>query len=475
MIFKRAIFVLFIAIPSFGYTQNLPIKTLANIKSNDLKTHLEILTSDSLEGRATGEIGCMKAANYIENNFKSIGLQPGYNESYRQPFTVWKTIWKELFVVIGTDTLNFGTDFSFPGNFALNEETQKEIVFVGSVNKSTHLPENLKGKIVVVSFDDLKKTWAIPRELKKAGAWAVIGINPKDNKQYSEVSKKYNKIRQLTNIKYDKPKIQDVTNKMFIMPNSIIEKIFNKSIEELTMANKSGQYLPAKQISLTLNCDTIPVIVHNIIGKIEGTDSLHKSLAVTAHYDHIGRNSKGKICRGADDNGSGTAALLQLAQSFQQLETKPKNDILFIAFTAEEKGLWGSDYYMNKKQPSDFIANINMDMIARHDTASKDNYIYLLGIKQSPWLDSLSRKANNETVQLTLDYHYDGSSFLKRSDHYHFHRNNVPVLSFFSGLHRDYHTPRDTIDKIDFNLYRKRVQLIFASAYLIAFGNRQRN
>lgn len=468
---KQTLILLYIIVNFSIVAQEItvPKKTLKQIKTKALKNHLLVLTSDSLEGRNTGEEGGEKAASYIENYFKSIGIEPGYNGDYRQPFQLWETNWKDVSIRLGDTILTCPSDFAYMSNQSQNEETLKDIVYLGAVNDSSEIPYDITDKIAFVKFEDLKRSLKITAKLKKAGAWAVFGINTNNEKQYQSVSKKSRAFNKRTQLRYEKPQIKSSDKRFFIFPNTITQTFFRTEANLLPLLVDSTMRPITCRISLKMQSDTIPVEVYNIVGKISGKNSESKSLVITAHYDHVGRDFKGRICRGADDNGSGTAALMQLAKSFIDLKQTPENDILFVAFTGEEKGLWGSKHFMEEENPDDYLANINMDMIGRHDTITKDNYIYILGVGKSPWIDSLSREANKQTVKLEFDYHYDGGSFMNRSDHYHFYRHNIPVLTFFSGLHNDYHTNRDTMDKIDFKLYRRRVQLIFASAYMIAY------
>ncbi|MBN2165032.1 MAG: M28 family peptidase [Marinilabiliaceae bacterium] len=459
------IFILYI----YASEPQIPSNALKSIKIRNLKQHMSVLTSDSLEGRLTGEQGCEKAADYIENYFKSAGLEPGFKGEYRQPFIIWKKKWTDVNITLNDSVLTSPNNFVFNCNVGQNEEIEKEIIFLGSLTDSSQIKYDVQNKIVFVCFENLNRTTLINKRLKEAGAWAVFGTNINDSTQYQSVAQKHFSFQDVSTVTYQKPKITNSGKRFFIFPASAIKKFFNYDFKSLSSSVNSNNNPVIQKIKIKFKCDTIPITVYNIVGKIKGSDSNSKALAITAHYDHVGIQPDGKICRGADDNASGTGALLELSNAFKKIKHPPVNNILFIAFAGEEYGLWGSNRYSDAMDPLTFLANINMDMIGRRDTITKDNYIYLLGAKKSTWLDSLSIIANKKTVNLNFDYHYDGSSFMNRSDHYHFYKNNIPVLSFFSGLHGDYHTPRDTMDKIDFKLYKKRIQLIFASAYLISY------
>ena len=213
------------------------------------------------------------------------------------------------------------------------------------------------------------------------------------------------------------------------------------------------------------------VTTWNISGVFKGANSTEPPVVVTAHYDHIGKQ-RGGICWGADDNASGVASIIEVARAYSRIKLKQKRDIVFVAFGAEEVGLVGSEVFMESFEKKDVYANINIDMIGRRDTLTKENYVYIMGTQNNPILHQLHQEANLQTVNLNLDYAYGREtgygSMMNRSDHYHFYKKDIPVIAFFSGLHNDYHTPLDTLDKIDFPLMTRRVQLVFGTLYLLA-------
>ncbi|MFA5556260.1 MAG: M28 family metallopeptidase [Flavobacteriaceae bacterium] len=216
----------------------------------------------------------------------------------------------------------------------------------------------------------------------------------------------------------------------------------------------------------------------NIWVYFEGGEKKDEVIVISAHYDHVGMKNN-EIYNGADDNGSGTSALLEIADAFVQAKKAghtPKRSILFLHVTGEEYGLHGSRYYAaNPILPLEkTIANINIDMIGRRGDGKKsnDNYVYVIGSDRlSTDLHKLSENAN-EYVGLELDYTYndlnDPNRFYYRSDHYNFARKGIPAIFYFDGVHEDYHKATDTPDKIDFPLYAKRTKLAFATAWKLA-------
>jgi len=217
----------------------------------------------------------------------------------------------------------------------------------------------------------------------------------------------------------------------------------------------------------------------NIWAYFEGTDKKEEIIVITAHYDHIGMKN-GEIYNGADDNASGTSALLEIAEIFTKAKKNgysPKRSVLFLHVTGEEYGLHGSRYYTNHNPIfplENTITNINIDMIGRrgYGKETNDNYVYVIGSdKLSTDLHKLSEEANQH-VGLELDYTYndlnDPNKFYYRSDHYNFAKKGIPAIFYFDGIHQDYHQTTDTLEKIDFPLMTKRTKLVFALVWKLA-------
>ncbi|WP_299781886.1 M28 family metallopeptidase [uncultured Formosa sp.] len=217
----------------------------------------------------------------------------------------------------------------------------------------------------------------------------------------------------------------------------------------------------------------------NVLAFIEGSEKPDEVLVISAHLDHVGI-IKGEIYNGADDDGSGTVAVLEIAQAFKQAALngyQPKRSILFLHVTAEEIGLYGSKYY--SEHPifplKNTIADLNIDMIGRVDDKHIDNpnYVYLIGSDRlSNDLHNASEKINSTYFNLELDYTFnalnDKNQFYYRSDHYNFAKHNIPVIFYFNGTHADYHKATDTVDKINFSMLQKRAQFVFATAWQLA-------
>mgnify|MGYP001191825046 CR=1 FL=1 len=231
---------------------------------------------------------------------------------------------------------------------------------------------------------------------------------------------------------------------------------------------------------MTLNIKGEEINTENVAAIIEGSEFPEEYIVISAHLDHVGIKD-GEIYNGADDDGSGTVALLEIAEAFKMAKMQgngPKRSLIFLHVTGEEKGLLGSKYYSENPLYSldNTMANLNVDMIGRTDPKRTDkdpNYIYLIGADRlSQDLHDISEVANKKYTQLKIDYTFneqdDPNRFYYRSDHYNFAKNNIPVIFYFSGTHEDYHKPGDTPDKINYDLLTKRSKLIFYTAWDLA-------
>ena len=237
------------------------------------------------------------------------------------------------------------------------------------------------------------------------------------------------------------------------------------------------QRIPAAYLN-AINNENLPDS-ENIWAYIEGSEKPNEVVVISAHYDHVGVKN-GEVYNGADDDGSGTVALLEIAQAFQIAKNEghgPKRSVLILHVTGEEHGLHGSRYYSeNPLFPlANTITDINIDMIGRRDELHKNsnNYVYLIGSDYlSTDLYNICEDANKNYVNLFIDYKFndrrDSNRFYYRSDHYNFAKNGIPSVFLFNGVHADYHKPTDKVEKIEFDALTKRTQLAFAIAWELA-------
>ena len=232
--------------------------------------------------------------------------------------------------------------------------------------------------------------------------------------------------------------------------------------------------------SMELTIKGEAVSTENVVAIIEGSTKPDEYVVISSHLDHEGIKN-GQIYNGADDDGSGSVALLEIAEAFQKAAEAgkgPQRSVIFLHVSGEEKGLLGSKYYTdNPLYPlANTIADFNIDMVGRTDPKRESdnrNYIYLIGSDRlSNELHEISEEANKATTNIELDYTYnaedDPNRFYFRSDHYNFAKNNIPVIFYFNGTHADYHKPTDTVEKIQYDLLEERARLVFYTAWEVA-------
>lgn len=250
--------------------------------------------------------------------------------------------------------------------------------------------------------------------------------------------------------------------------------------EEITKKNKPVAKAPTGNVTLKVERNSETIETENVAGYLEGTDKKDEVVVISAHLDHIGISADGQINNGADDDGSGTVSLLELAEAFSKAKADgngPRRSILFLNVTGEEKGLFGSAYYSeNPLLPlASTVANLNIDMIGRVDKAHENDpkYVYIIGSdKLSSELHAISEAANTDHIGYKLDYTFndpkDPNRFYYRSDHYNFAKKGIPVVFYFTGVHEDYHRPGDDVEKIMFDKQAPIVKLVFHTAWTLA-------
>ena len=458
------------------------------IKRADVKKHLSIIASDEFEGRATGRKGQKLAMEYLIKQFKSFGVNDHNNMNYRQEFDLVQQENTGISVVIEEDTFKANEDFLFSLPITENQKLSTQLVFVGygieeeSYNDFKNIDVN--NKMVLLWNGEPKKAelsseWTNKRKVENLKNHGALGVFLIDKKVESLLEKYHHY--------FTKPKMTLATDKTAQFFTMRLSKKMGESILKKggLKASKLWKKGPAKkdkfELSLSLQIDrpTEKLQGENVIAYIPGVEKKEELIILTAHYDHLGREDS-VIYNGADDDGTGTTALIEIAEAFMQAKKdgfQNKRSILIMPVSGEEKGLLGSRYYTeNPVFPlENTVANLNIDMIGRYDEAHKNdsNYVYLIGSdKLSQDLHDLSEQVNKNYTHFNLDYTFnaddDPNRFYYRSDHYNFAKNNVPVIFYFSGVHEDYHKATDTIEKIDFEKTAKIGRLVFLTAWHLA-------
>ena len=461
-----------------------------SIKSENLQKHLDQIAGPAFEGRETATPGQRKAAAYIEDYFKSLGLKPGNKDSFQLAYPVFQDSLISTAVQINGESYSFNTDFDIRiANAHSTAFGVSEIVYAGyGLSDSLHddyAGLQVAGKLVLIlngyppgyiqtqvnkkSFNSFAKQDAAIQH----GAAALLIIQEDfPHRSVPDKGRMYQK--------YFQPKIRP--NSIYISER-IARAVLGDDYQKAKTALLEPKIIPA-DIWISIQKETLVLQSTDVLGYLEGGDLKDQLLVISAHYDHLGKKDS-VIYFGADDDGSGTVSVLELAAAFSRAKAAgkgPRRSILFLANSGEEKGLWGSEYYtdhpvypLNKT-----TADLNIDMIGRRDPGRKqgdsNNYVYIVGDeKLSTDLHAISVAMNKKYTGLELDYKFndpkDPERIYYRSDHFNFARKGVPIIFYFDGIHRDYHKPSDTPDKINYDLMVKRAQLVFYTAWEMANRN----
>lgn len=454
------------------------------ITKEGLKAKLSILASAEMEGRETATPGQKKAAAYIESEFKRMGLQPGNGNSYQQLYPVYQDELADKKLIVNGHSFEWDKDFSYTlqtissGDFKYNS-----VVYAGygiideAKGINDYIGLDVQGRLVVVT------------EGTEAG---VPAMGPGGNRAFnanpaSPMAKMRNAMTKgaagLLIISADFPRKNPsaVKGGLYIRPNNnkgFVLAAISKEVGAAILGNATAKNTYNATINIVANKVTNTLESSNVVGIIPGTDKKEEYVVLSAHYDHLGKKGD-VIWYGADDDGSGTVSVMQMAEAFATAAKKgkaPRRTMVFLIVSGEEKGLLGSDYYSEHPiYPMDkTTVDLNTDMVGRVDTERQTNdslnYVYVIGHdKLSTDLPIINEAANKQSSNITLDYKYDDPAdknmIYYRSDHYNFAKKGVPVLFFYDGmLLADYHKPTDTIEKINFDLMQKRVLMIYYTA-----------
>jgi hypothetical protein len=477
---KKSLFVLLIiiSIKPFAQDKNAQ-KFAATITPSALKEKLTVIAGGGMQGRETATEGQRKAASYIENYFRKLKLLPGDSGKYQMSFPVLQDSITAASFKVNDKTFLFADDFSVAGTsipqgtFNIND-----IAFAGrGLKDSTHndydsLDVHRKWVVVTSTPDEEKSFRQLLRKINfategdAAGVLIVSGNFPKTQSAFK--GRMYLQSSTATS-----------RAPLLLISNKLAEALLNTSINAET---KHQTYTTNATFNITKATNNLQST--DVIGVLPGTSKKSEYVFITAHYDHLGMQDS-VIYYGADDDGSGTTSVLQIAEAFAAARDKglkPKRTIVFMTVSGEEKGLWGSEYYTNHPLfPLDSTSvDLNIDMVGRIDPSrnygDSTNYVYTIGEdKLSSDLLPISDSINNTYSHLELDRKFndpkDPNRFYYRSDHYNFASKGVPIIFYFNGTHADYHKPTDTVDKINFDLMAKRAKLVFYTAWTMANRN----
>ncbi len=509
-----------------GFSQKYS-DAVSQIRAEDLKSHLNFLASPLLKGRMNGEPELEIATQYIKSQARLTGLRPANGDSFLQEFSIIRksidpektfievisdgkepvVIREQVYQLLPTGA----SDFTIDG----------EVVFAGyGINSSNNNYNDFEGlttegKIILVmnrsplsadgkTFLFREPGWAsfmtslqwkiTPLLFTRAKAILIV-TDPKSGnesleQQFPGIAGELTSTRTLKGEKEAVTSLPGMPVIMFVHRKAADEILEGSghTLDQLQEAIDSGLKpvsfpIRGKQVKITEATFTEEVVLYNVAGYIEGRDPVLKNEVVvfSGHYDHVGETG-GKIHAGADDNATGTSALIELAQAFNNLKKKPLRSTLFLWVAGEEIGLYGSRSYVNNPlfPLKNTVANINIDMIGRvkgvadtlpDNPMSGPREVFVITCDQSRELRAIADEADRRS---DIDFNYslsgrnDPLQLFARSDHYNFVKNDVPVLFYTTGLHTDYHTPGDVAEKIDFGKMELITRTIFDVGFNIA-------
>jgi hypothetical protein len=506
-------------IPQKGKTVNRDLKDNSfllstTITAQEMKEHLSTLASDDFQGRETGQPGNTLAAEYISKELKKLKLPAiGQDNSYFQKVAFTFSSWEKNEVTINGKKFRQLWDFlGFPHTSVSKSIEVDSIIFAGygiiegeKINDYKNV--NVKNKVVmvwdgeptdskdrsIITGQGERSDWTTDYNKKRliaeqqgASLLLIISNNIKAELDANRTLL-INRVTQLGDHTTQTDEDSRHTN-MLLISSTMAEEILGDN-RDIIIAQRdaqriNGQALSAVQLSsdITVNQSVKKDLLsgQNVLGFIEGTDKKDELVIVSAHYDHIGMKGSA-VYNGADDNGSGSTTVLEIAEALavaKIMKKGPRRSVLCLWMTGEEKGLLGSEYYAeNPIFPiENTMVDVNIDMVGRWGEEYLDQstpYIYVIGSDRlSNDLHAINESSNSTYSGMILDYKYndekDPNRFYYRSDHYNFAKKGIPAIFYFNGVHEDYHRASDTIEKIDFDLMAERGRLIFHTIWNLA-------
>jgi hypothetical protein len=459
------------------------------VSAEDLKEYLSILASDAMEGRETGTRGQKMAAAFIAAHFQELGLTGPVNGSYYQPVELYSRSVTDAYVKVGDAKFDNYSSIVYSGSADTGGEVSSPIVFIGNGTDADLNQVDVKGKAVFFFSKEARLTGSKTiTAIREKGAKIIFVCNTETAADFEVYANQIKNFASGGRPGLEKPKDPDNAG-LFLVSPLVIEKIMGTTVDKLKKAagedasKNALKKIKPSTVSYKVTTTIKVVKTENVLGYLEGSDKKDEVVVITSHYDHIGKLKSGTgdlINNGADDDGSGTVSVMNIAKVFAQAKKEgkgPRRSILFMTVTGEEKGLLGSAYY--SEHPvfplENTVVDLNIDMVGRRDPEHKDSapYVYVIGSdKLSAELHTLSESINKGSTKLIFDYTYNDenhpTNLYKRSDHWNFAKKNIPIIFYFDGIHEDYHKPSDEISKIEFDLMTTRAQCVFYTAWEIA-------
>ncbi len=495
-------------------------KIAAGITADQMSDYLHFVASDAMEGRDTPSRGLDTTAEFLKMNLSRWGFKPaGDNGTFFQKIELTSESVDPANNILQVDGKPFAVGTDFFRMAGRNGSANALMVFAGhgwvvkSKNIDSYKGVDVKGRVIVLvgqGFPNANTVTGMPAGVAQTDLTGEKGTDWSDPVTYAashgaagiiligspQLQSMWSQVRQFLNrgtmyptkLRDDQPGANGNTMPIVLASNAVADAIFSGAA-----AGKDSPtaFMIDKTVSMTTMGRSEKKWTQNVVALWEGRDRILKNemVAIGAHYDHVGMNPNApgddKIWNGADDDGSGTVAVLSIAEALAKSKLRPKRSILFVWHAGEEKGLWGSEYF-NKFPTVDIkkvVAQLNIDMIGRSkkagDTNPKnkdltgENAIYVIGSEMmSSTLGSIVKGTNDGFLKLTYDYLYDDpkdtNRFFFRSDHFNYALNGIPITFWFDGVHEDYHGAGDSPDKIDYAKMEKVARTIFLTMWEVS-------
>lgn len=469
-----------------------------------IRKDLLMLTSDEFRGRGTGDSGYLAAAHYVADQLLQLGFHSFNTDllpaTKADDFFHQVPLIREKLTTVqlqtGKKSWKYGKDFYTNRAFSSDVLLADSLSFVRFENLDQLLPAQLQNQLVVVWRQKPVKekrsasTREIARSLNRFSPQAILVIDGEFPANPALITKAL--AEENIRIDYSRDREDGVspmagrTTPMIVVGEKVAQKMFKsagldlkKSWTALNQASAPFILRQAFKVKAKAELVAEPFEAPNVAGFLPGQKNSNEYIVLSAHLDHLGKHD-GKTYYGADDNGSGSAALLEMSRmllAYRDQGSLPDKTIVFLWLTGEEHGLLGSQYFTSFPPVNieSIKVNLNVDMIGRVDKAHQNepNYVYLIGSDRlSTDLHRISEEVNANCCGINFDYTYndpkDPNRYYQRSDHYNFAKYGIPVIFYFSGVHEDYHKPTDTPDKIDYQRIARIANLIFQTACELA-------
>ncbi len=478
-----------------------PVVYANTITAQELQDHLYTYASDDFEGRETGTEGQKKAIDYLKKDYVAHAIPAAKNDGdYFQKVPLVKagalngtisisgkeyTIGEHFATFSASENgtfndtqimyLGYGIDSDSYSDYKNMDVTDKIVLIKAGEPKNSNGTYVISGTEETSKWSDLRSSFT--DRIAAAKEKGAKGLLFYDSQNFGLAQQQFNFLKARAEAGHGSMNLDEGGEPFFYY---FINDDMAMALHSDISTDAAVKTMPT-DLTIEVKNNTQKVDSENVVAVIKGVEKPDEFIVISSHLDHIGVSTDGEINNGADDDGSGTVAMLEIAEAFKKAADEgngPKRSIVFLHVTGEEKGLLGSRYYTDQEPIfplANTVANLNIDMIGRTDPKREGGpeYVYLIGSdKLSTELHELSEAINDKYAQLELDYTYndenDPNRFYYRSDHYNFAKNNIPIIFYFNGTHDDYHRPTDTPDKIEYELLAKRTKLVFHTAWEVA-------